>query len=68
MDDLKNLFQEFDESHTGAINVTDLMAVFAKMGNPLTRQKANALILDVDQDGNGEIGGLSSGCLLRAEA
>jgi hypothetical protein len=60
VDDLKNLFNEFDESHTGAINVTDLMAVFAKMGNPLTRPKANALILEVDMDGNNEIGGFIS--------
>ena len=52
---MQNLFAEFDESGTGAINVDDLMSVFAKIGTPLTRQKANALILEGDFDGNGEI-------------
>ena len=53
--DLRKLFEEFDESRTGALNVTDLISVFAKMGTPLTRQKANAMILEVDMDGNSVI-------------
>jgi Ca2+-binding EF-hand superfamily protein len=55
VDHLKKQFQRFDEDNGGTINVMELGEMLRHMGYSLFKQTLHTLILQVDENGNGQL-------------
>ncbi|CAE7241351.1 unnamed protein product [Symbiodinium sp. KB8] len=52
---LEKAFLEFDTSGDGSIGKDELRDLFAKLGKTLTKKQVDAIVREIDSDGNGEI-------------
>jgi len=52
---LKQAFDAFDTDSSGSIDRTEMGAMVAKLGLPLSAQQVDELMAEADPDGNGEI-------------
>ncbi|CAE7305322.1 CML12, partial [Symbiodinium natans] len=55
LDALEQAFLEFDTSGDGSIGKDELRDLFAKLGKTLTKKQVDAIVREIDSDGNGEI-------------
>eukprot|EP01083_Nonionella_stella_P274506 931843_1 len=54
-DDMKQIFDEFDEDCGGSIDGQELQNALKKMGQELSMEEINELIVEIDEDENGEV-------------
>ena len=56
MAEFKEAFQLFDKDGSGAIDIDELAEVMKSLGQNPTRSELQAMIDEVDESGEGEIG------------
>merc|ERR1712228_828241 len=54
-DEMKSVFDEFDEDGGGSIDAQELQNAMKKMGQALSMDEVNDLILEIDANGDGEV-------------
>merc|ERR1712228_1062678 len=54
-DEMKSVFDEFDEDGGGSIDAQELQNAMKKMGQTLSMDEVNDLILEIDANGDGEV-------------
>merc|ERR1712228_410898 len=54
-DEMKSVFDEFDEDGGGSIDAQELQNAMKKMGQALSMDEVNDLILKIDANGDGEV-------------
>ena len=55
IEQLRLVFNHFDTDHSGSIDVDELGRVFDSMGQNLAKEELESMIVQVDDDGSGEI-------------
>merc|ERR1712228_1143808 len=54
-DEMKSIFDEFDEDDGGSIDAQELQNAMKKMGVDMEMNEINDLILEIDENGDGEV-------------
>jgi len=54
-DEMKEIFDEFDEDKGGSIDSEELQNALKKMGQDLSMQEVHDLIVEIDENGDGEV-------------
>ena len=52
---LLETFKVYDRDGNGYISASELLVVMRKLGEEITLEEANAMIVEVDQDGDGQV-------------